>query len=111
MNIIVDNLITELHKMYNINFNERIFIENNTIKCVNRDDFDFGVIFIENFWKSNIHDCKKECNARICQLYSPIGTSEDNNLMTLKNIADILNGYYCTFICLHDEYIIKPFLR
>jgi hypothetical protein len=111
MDTIAKKFIEQIEKEYNINVKTLIFIENNSIICKNSAKFDFGIIFISDFWKSNIHYCSDNNNCKFgnCNLYSPIGTSEDNNLTTTKIIREILHNYYCVYVYNDDKYIIKTF--
>lgn len=98
MDTIAKKFAQQIEKEYKIDIADFILVENNMIICRNSAIFDFEIVFINNFWKSNISNCN---------LYSPIGTSEDNNLMTTKIIREILHNCYCVY---HgDKYIIKTF--
>lgn len=103
-------LIREIKEEYKKDVSNFIEINSNDeLICYNTNSFSFGMIFIEDFWKSGIHDCKNDpiCKGYPCKQYISIGTSEDNNLMTTKKYSDILTGYHCIFYDNKNNFLLK----
>lgn len=107
---IKENLVAEIQKEWGKDVSSLIEINSkNEFVCYNTSEFSFGMIFIGDFWKSGIHDCRNDpiCKGCYCKQYIPMGTDEDNHFMTPKKYADILAGYYCVFYENKNRFILK----
>ncbi len=89
----IDNFINKIREKYNKDIRKNIKYENDNIVLYSDNFFDFGYIFVTDLLKLGLHEKYP---------FTPIGTSEDNNIHIDSEYYPYFSSYYVTWNCTND---------